>query len=186
MRYPGIDFSSCACCGDAVHATFDRRRFLIGVGATGMVLGTPSLAMAAPKYKYEAMVLSCIDPRFQKPVFLYLNGRGLKGKYSKFTIAGAAIGAVAPAFKKWHKSFWENLDASVTLHSITKVIAINHRDCSAARIAYGKDKFVNPEIETATHREAMADFRKQVAARQPNLGIETYLMAKDGTVETLS
>ncbi len=186
MRYSGIDFSSCACCGDALHALFDRRKFLHGIGATGMLAATPSFAMAAPKYKFEAMVLSCIDPRFQKPVFRYLTGRGLKGKYSKFTIAGAAIGAVAPAFKKWHQAFWDNLGASVQLHSITRVIAIDHRDCGAAKIAYGKDKLANPEIETATHREAMAEFRKQVAAKQPNLAVETYLMAKDGTVEAFS
>ena len=154
-------------------------------GAGGIVSAAPSLALAAP-YKFEAMVLSCIDPRFQKPVFNYLKGRELKGQYSKFTIAGAAIGAVAPAFEKWHQAFWDNLDASVKLHSITKVIAIDHRDCGAAKIAYGKDKLANPEIETATHRAALAEFRAQVATKQPRLAVETYLMAKDGTVEPLS
>ena len=186
MHHSEIDSTSCACCGDSMRAMFDRRYVLRGVGAAGVLAAAPSFALAAPKYKFEAMVLSCIDPRFQKPVFVYLNGRGLKGQYSKFTIAGAAIGAVAPAFKKWHQAFWDNLGASVQLHSITKVIAIDHRDCGAAKIAYGKDKLANPEIETATHREAMAEFRKQVAAKQPNLAVETYLMAKDGTVEALS
>ena len=38
------------------------------------------------------MVLSCIDPRFQPKVFNYLKKRKLIGKYSSFTIAGAAIG----------------------------------------------------------------------------------------------
>ena len=42
--------------------------------------------------KYEAMVLSCIDPRFQPKVFKYLKTKKLTGKYSSFTIAGAAIG----------------------------------------------------------------------------------------------
>ena len=185
MPQPEIDAMSCTCCRP-LQAMLHRRRFLHVAGAAGIVAATPSLVFAAPKYKFEAMVLSCIDPRFQKPVSRYLTERGLKGQYSKFTIAGAAIGAVAPAFKKWHQAFWDNLGASVKLHSINKVIAIDHRDCGAAKIAYGKDKLANPEIETATHREAMAEFRKQVAEKQPNLAVETYLMAKDGKVEALS
>ena len=41
--------------------------------------------------KYEAMVLSCIDPRFQTKVYKYLKNKKLIGKYSSFTIAGAGI-----------------------------------------------------------------------------------------------
>ena len=52
--------------------------------------------------KYEAMVLSCIDPRFQSKVYKYLKSKRLTGKYSSFTIAGAAIGVTNQKFKKWH------------------------------------------------------------------------------------
>ena len=38
------------------------------------------------------MVLSCIDPRFQPIVYNYLKKEKLNGRYSSFTIAGAAIG----------------------------------------------------------------------------------------------
>ena len=132
---------------------------------------------------YDAMVLSCIDPRFQELTFNYLKGRGLAGKYSQFTFAGAAIGAVAPAFQDWHKTFWDNLAASIQLHSIPKVIAIDHRDCGAAKIAYGEAKVATPQAETETHRAALAEFRKQVGERQPKLSVETGLMALDGKIE---
>ena len=52
--------------------------------------------------KYEAMVLSCMDPRFQPKVYKYLKVKKLTGKYSSFTIAGAAIGVTHNKFKKWH------------------------------------------------------------------------------------
>ena len=42
--------------------------------------------------RYEAMVLSCMDPRFQKPVHKYLDKKKLTGKFSAFTIAGVSIG----------------------------------------------------------------------------------------------
>ncbi len=60
---------------------------------------------------------------------------------------------------------------------------INHRDCGAAKIAYGEDKFVDATTETLTHRAALAEFRKQLAQNQPKLGVETGLMALNGTIE---
>ena len=61
------------------------------------------------KLKYKAMVLSCMDPRFQPIVYNYLKKKKLIGKYSAFTIAGSAIGVTASKFKKWHRTFWDNI-----------------------------------------------------------------------------
>lgn len=110
----------------------------------------------------------------------------MAGKYSQFTFAGAAIGVVAAAFKEWEKTFWDNLATSIELHRIGKVIAMNHRDCSAAKIAYGADKVANAKIETETHRASLLEFRKQVGERHPRLVVETGLMALNGKVEMFS
>ena len=129
------------------------------------------------------MLLTCIDPRFPEPTIRYMEHRHLAGQYSQFTFAGAAIGVVAPAFKDWEKTFWDNLAATIELHKVDRVIAMNHRDCGAAEIAYGKDKVANPHIETETHKAALMEFRKQVGERQPKLAVETGLMALNGKVE---
>jgi len=162
----------------------DRRRFMqLAGGAGAAALLNPLVALAAKEGDYEAMVLGCIDPRMQEPMHNYTVARGLTGKFSQFVVAGAAVGVVAPAFKDWHKAFWDNLATSVQLHHIKKVIAIDHRDCGAAEIAYGEAKVANPAIETETHRTVLAEFRKQVGERQPKLVIETGLMALDGSME---
>jgi carbonic anhydrase len=166
--------------GCSVHLA---RRHVIA-GAAGLVAARPYLVRAAGG-NYEAMLLSCIDPRMQEPVRDYLVKRGLTGKYSQFTFAGAAIGAVAPKFAGWHNTFWENLAASIELHNIKGVIAIDHRDCGAAKIAYGPESIATPEKEDATHRAALAEFRKESMNRHPNLKVETLLMALDGSVVTL-
>ena len=93
------------------------------------------------KSNYKAMVLSCIDPRFQPIVYNYLKKKKLTGKYSSFIIAGSAIGITANKFKRWHKVFWDNFETSVKLHNIKKLIVINHRDCGAAKIVNGKKDF---------------------------------------------
>ena len=159
----------------------DRRLFLKLTGA-GLVAAFPFAGFAA-EGNYEAMVLSCIDPRFPALTLDYMKDRGMLGKYSQFVIAGAAIGVVAPAFNDWHKTFWDNLGASIELHKIPKVIAINHRDCGAAKIAYGEAKVANPQLETETHRAALTEFRKQVNERQLGLAVETGLMGLEGKVE---
>ena len=175
--------ASCACCSDLLNGKFDRRHFVQAVAVGAATFGlVPYIALAA-EGNYEAMVLSCIDPRMQEPVHKYTVEQNLTGKFSQFVIAGAAIGVVAPAFKDWHKAFWDNLGTTIQLHHIKRVIAIDHRDCGAARIAYGEAKVANPQVETETHRAALAEFRKQVKERHPKLGVETGLMALDGKLE---
>lgn len=172
----------CSCCNALTATRVGRRGLLLGVGAA---LALPRFALGADDKKYEAMILGCIDPRLQTPVRRFALDRGLIGRYSQFTIAGAAIGVVAPAFSKWHKTFWENLAASIQLHQIETVIAIDHRDCGAAKIAYGDASIVPPGRENSTHQAALAAFRAEVGQRHPNLRVETMLMALDGSFISL-
>ena len=65
----------------------------------------------------------------------------LSGKYSAFTIAGAAVGVTHNRFKKWHKTFYDNLATSIKLHKIENLIVINHKDCGDAKKANGKKEY---------------------------------------------
>ena len=176
---------NCAYCSDVLQKRFDRRRFLKLTVRAGLFAAIPSIALGA-EGNYEAMLLTCIDPRFPEPTIRYMQNRHMVGKYSQFAFAGASIGVVAPAFKTWEAAFWDNLATSIEIHHIAKVIAMNHRDCGAAKIAYGEEKVANPHIETATHKAALTEFRRQVGERYPALAVETGLMALDGTVEMFS
>ena len=126
--------------------------------------------------KYEAMVLSCMDPRFQPKVYKYLKAKKLTGKYSAFTIAGAAIGVTHKKFKKWHSTFIDNLSTSIKLHKIKKIIVINHKDCGAAKIVNGKKKF-NSIIENKIHRESFKKIKKVLNNRFPSLKINFKILS---------
>ena len=134
------------------------------------------------KKKYQAMVLSCMDPRFQPIVFNYLKKKKLSGKYSAFTIAGSAIGVTANKFKKWHKVFWDNFKTSVKLHNIKKLIVINHRDCGAAKIVIGKKEFSKIN-ETRVHKHSFQKIKKIFKKRYPKLRIELKLITLDKKIE---
>ena len=125
--------------------------------------------------KYKAMVLSCIDPRFQSKVFNYLKRKKLTNKYSSFTIAGGGIGVTANRFKKWHSTFWENLATSIKLHRITSLIVINHNDCGAAKIVNGKKKF-NLSVENTIHKESFFKIKKELKKKYPNLKVSFKIM----------
>ena len=135
------------------------------------------------KLKYKAMVLSCMDPRFQPIVYNYLKKKKLIGKYSAFTIAGSAIGVTAGKFKKWHRTFWDNIDTSIKLHKIKKLIVINHRDCGAAKIINGKKIFSN-DIETNIHRDSLQKIKKLFKKKYPRLSIELNIISLNKKVET--
>ena len=131
--------------------------------------------------KYEAMVLSCMDPRFQAKVFNYLKSKKLTGKYSSFTIAGAAIGVTHKKFKKWHSTFWDNLETSIKLHKISKLIVINHKDCGAAKIANGKKEF-SLANEKKIHQDSFNKLKKEIKKRFPKLKVELSVIALDSKI----
>ena len=129
------------------------------------------------------MVLSCIDPRFQPIVYNYLKKKNLSGKYSSFTIAGAAVGVTANKFKRWHKIFWDNFETSVKLHNIKKLIVINHRDCGAAKIINGKKEFSDIN-ETKVHKNSFKKIKKIFRKKYPKLSIELKIISLNSKVET--
>ena len=126
--------------------------------------------------RYEAMVLSCIDPRFQPKVYKYLKAKKLTGRYSSFTIAGAAIGVTAKKFKKWQSTFIDNLSTSIKLHKINKLIVINHRDCGAAKIINGKKKF-DTTIENKIHKDSFRKLKKIVSKKFPTLKVNFKILS---------
>ena len=134
------------------------------------------------KNKYKAMVLSCMDPRFQPIVYNYLKKKKLNGKYSAFTIAGSAIGVTASKFKKWHLTFWDNIDTSIKLHNIKKLIVINHCDCGAAKIINRQKKF-NANNEKKIHKASFLKLKKIFKRKYPKLNIEFKIISLNKKIE---
>ncbi len=137
--------------------------------------------MKLKKSKFKAMVLSCIDPRFQNLVHNHLKKKKLIGKFSAFTIAGAAIGITHHKFKQWHKTFYDNLETSIQLHRIEKLIVINHKDCGVAKIINGKKEFSSIN-EKKIHKDSFSKIKKQIKKRFPKLKVELNLISLDSKI----
>ena len=169
--------------GPSISGPSLSRRGVLGLGVAGATLAAfPALAAGG---KYEGMLMNCIDPRVATGSWSYMAGRGYKDLYSHFVIAGGPIGVVSPKFAEWQKTFWDNLEISVTLHDIKRVVGLTHRDCGAAAVAYGDAIKKDRNLETKNHLEALTAFRAAVNKRQPKLAVDTGIMALDGTVEVM-
>ncbi|BBK40777.1 hypothetical protein STVA_07970 [Allostella vacuolata] len=176
--------ADCTCCT----GQGPTRRGLLGAfAALGALSILPRGAPAGEYAGVEACLINCMDPRITEDGHTYMSGRGWnEGDYSQIALAGGPIAAVAPAFVDWHKAVWDNLAATVQLHAVHRLIALSHRDCGAVRIAFGPEAAATVEIETANHTRLLLEFRRQVAARHPDLVVETGIMTLDGSVLMVS
>lgn len=173
---------------------FGRRRFLELAGTagaaalltTGLNFGitrVPSIFAAGGNV--EALVLTCMDYRLVNEVGFLLNEHGLVNKYDQVILAGATLGVATDKFPAWAETWWKHLELAIQLHSIKRVIAIDHRDCGAFKLALGKDYGKAPDEETQIHTKVMTDFRDMVKKKQPTMEVELLLMWLDGHVQTI-
>jgi carbonic anhydrase len=178
---------SCHAVGPRRHE-LQRRGFLRLATAAGAGLALAPVVGWAQGKEYRAMLLSCVDPRTQTPIASWMNAPaagshaiGLDGKYSQFTVAGAAVGVVAPAFAGWETTFWDNIGASIQLHGITTLIAVDHGNCGALGIAYGQRVLDDPKLELAAHLADAKKLKEELAVRHPDLDYQAWFVDRDAT-----
>lgn len=178
---------SCTSCTDVASAV-DRRKFLkaiaLGAGVT-LYAGLPITARAAGA-GIEALLLSCMDYRLIDETERYMTERGLRNQYDHIVLAGASLGATTSKFPSWNKTFWEHVDAAIKLHSVKKVMVMDHRECGAYNIVYGRDVSKNRDEETKVHTAELKKLDAQIHAKYPNLGTELLIMNLDGKVEKIA
>lgn len=68
------------------------------------------------------------------------------------------------------------------LHEVKRVVAITHRDCGAAAVAYGDRIKTDRAFETEINTKALRQFRSEVQKRQPHLAVELGIMELSGAV----
>lgn len=179
---PIAQINGCTCCDGRGHG-LHRRRFLRLTGAAGLAAAFPFPTAAVPNREYEALLLICSEPRVWQHANNYMKTRELVGKYQPVEVIGGAIGLVAEQYQDSRQAFWETLMSAAAWQRTKKVIALNHRDCAATKIAYGLTKLSDKLLETEIHRYALQEFRKQVAERNAELDVEIGLIGLDGKVE---
>ncbi|HCM38288.1 MAG: hypothetical protein UV61_C0021G0009 [Candidatus Gottesmanbacteria bacterium GW2011_GWB1_43_11] len=115
----------------------------------------------------STLVATCIDFRFQKAFEAWMNREVGVGNYDRVAWAGGV---------KDLGSLLNQLDISVRLHHIQKVILVNHEDCGA----YGAAGTL------AKHEEDLQAAATKIAELYPQLQVELYFARLNGNIEKVS
>lgn len=115
----------------------------------------------------DAIVVHCIDFRFQKYLDPWLLERFGHGNFDRVSLAGGVFDFYAVL---------RQVEISDRLHRIKKVVLINHEDCGA----YG------PQGNYARHKADLEEAERKIEALFPHLDVETYYLHLDGEFEPLS
>lgn len=109
----------------------------------------------------DALIVTCIDFRIQKFIEDWLNSHLGKGKYDRVAWAGGIFDSAGVI---------KQVDISVRLHSIKKLILMNHEDCGAYGQAGTYEK----------HTYDLINIKKKICKIHTKLKIETYYIYLNG------
>jgi carbonic anhydrase len=115
----------------------------------------------------DAIVVHCIDFRFQKYLDPWLHEHFGHDNYDRVSLAGGVFDFY---------TILKQIEISDRLHKIKKVILVNHEDCGA----YGDQG--TPE----RHARDLHEAERKIEALFPHLDVEIYYMHLTGILEDLS
>jgi hypothetical protein len=160
----------------------DRRRIL---GAFGCGLGVSLITRQARGATVTALGITCIDYRLVDDAVKFFGRLKLTNDYDEVALAGASLAAVSPKFPSSNTAFWDHVAIAIQLHHIRKVIVVDHRDCGAYKVAFGKDYKGEGAAELAQHKGVMMEVRARLRTLHPDLASEFYLMSLNGRAERI-
>lgn len=111
-------------------------------------------------------MVTCIDFRIQRGVEEWAGENLGNMGYDRVSWAGGVLK---------FKQIMGQIDISVRLHGIKKVILTNHEDCAA----YGKGGTIEK------HRQDLLSAAKSVKLKYPALAVETYFVHLDGKFSSI-
>ena len=115
-----------------------------------------------PALRCDAVVVTCKDFRIQRYIDEWLRDNIGYGNFDRVSFAGGV--------NNWDLISGA-IDLAVRLHSIHRVVLINHENCGA----YGIES--SPERHAADLRAA----RAAVRAKYPDFTVDLYYLELDGT-----
>lgn len=119
-------------------------------------------------HKTEAIVITCMDFRYQKHIDRWLAKRFTNPKqFDRVALAGSIFDLY---------TVLKQIEISNRLHEIKTVILMNHEDCGA----YGAAGTY------AKHTDDLLNAKTVINKLYPHLDVEPVYMHMDGTVETIS
>jgi hypothetical protein len=132
-------------------------------------------------YTADFYTVRCVDDRFFKTFKNFLKSRDVNKLDPKSPAGGAKVFS-SPAIESDRDYNLRELEISIKLHHVKKVMLFTHHDCGAYG---GFSKFDNdPDKEFEFHCSEHEKASKVIKDRFPDLEVETYFIDERGVVRT--
>jgi len=127
----------------------------------------------------QALIIHCIDFRFQQGLQKFIADKGLAGLVDVVSLAGSAKNFAHPKQESDREFLMRQVDISVKLHAIQRVLIVNHQDCGAYG---GSAAFTNFEREEEVYQQDMNMLKEAILEKHPNVSVELYIALLAGDV----
>ena len=117
-------------------------------------------------HKAESIIVTCIDFRLQEAIDKWIAEHFAPKTFDRVAFAGGV---------KSLDTILSQIEISVRLHHISKVILINHEDCGA----YGK------EDTPKKHAEDLKTAKSKIKELYPEILVESFYLHLDSTFEPI-
>lgn len=119
------------------------------------------------KHITDAVIVHCIDFRFQKYLDAWLGENYARCKYDRVSLAGGVFD---------YDYVLKQIKISEALHDINQIVLVNHENCGA----YGA------EGTYARHKADLEEAKRKLDILFPKLDVEIYYLHLDGEFEEFS
>lgn len=120
----------------------------------------------------KALLIHCMDFRIIKSMREYLSKNNLLGDCDVISVAGGIKSLLSPKNPTDRDFILGQIEVSLNLHKIQKVIISNHTDCGAYKDAGPFDSF---KEECAFHIEEMSKAKNLILSKFTGLKVEMVL-----------
>lgn len=118
------------------------------------------------------LIIHCIDFRLISSLNEYSERKNLVGDCDILSVAGGVKSLLSPKRISDKDFLFEQIEVSVNLHKIERIILSNHTDCGAYG---GSAKFDSLEEERKFHIQEMKEAKRVISEVYPNLKIDLLL-----------
>lgn len=133
-------------------------------------------------HKAKAVVIACIDFRFQEKMHQFLRNESYLGKSDEIIVAGAVRDLVCPVNENDGRYLWKQLSLSINLHDPDEIILIDHQDCGG----YAQDGAIagglSLEEDLEKHSRWMREAKKKIQEQYKDKEIQMLYIPLDGDI----
>jgi len=134
----------------------------------------------------STLLISCVDFRLRGETAALLNQElHLLDDYDEISLPGSSLAFVLEDRPHWRQTIEEIIALLKQIHGIKRVIFLDHRQCSAYKLAKGEEALSTHEKETSVHSDVFKQVRAKMKDNFPDLEVYTLLMGFDGIVENI-